>query len=618
MKVTLIGMTNPMFEGGVDEDVIYTAMSQCYNESFDEEDAKNTPLEQKRKVMKAVLKAGHDSISEHTNFTFLIEDVSLACYDKETEVLTKDGWKLFKDVTKEDKIATLNPSTKNVEFHSYNDKIEYHYNGKLHNYKTESIDLCVTPNHNLYIKKYDVRIPSDFSLVPSENIHVKRFYMNKSFNYNAFVEDSVTINGVSYQKKTNNGKYYTKTTKDLKFNKELFVKFLAFYLSDGSTTYHKKDNYYSISISQNALSSNEDIINSKTRMEIIDTITKMGFNCSITNKEIRFTSYTLGAFLYNIGKSYEKYIPYNVYDFFDKNYAKSFIDTYVKYDGCIYKNHKFIYTTSKILCDQIQQIAFIAGYASSIYIDNRVGKTHNIGNQVVTHNHIEYRLSLVENRNNNDVIIKMNKHFSEENYDDNVYCLEVPNHILFVRRNGLACWCGNCTHQLVRHRLASYSQRSSRYTNLEGGEWFVVPHSIAKNEKALAKFIETMRATEECYRYLTNECNIPFEDARFTLPAGKKTNIVVTMNCRSLKNFFAHRLCTRAQWEIRELAQEMAKICKEKLPVVFDECAFGEAKCVQNGYCVEPKKQWCHKRPHISELKGQLYERSMGRHPHYV
>lgn len=239
MKVTLLGMTNPMFEGGVDEDVIYTAMSQCYNESFDEEDAKNTSLEQKRKIMKAVLKAGHDSISEHTNFTFLIEDVSLTC-----------------------------------------------------------------------------------------------------------------------------------------------------------------------------------------------------------------------------------------------------------------------------------------------------------------------------------------------------------------------------THQLVRHRLASYSQRSSRYTNLEGGDWCVVPSSIAKNEKALTRFVETMKATEDCYRFLADECDIPFEDARFIIPAGKKSNIVVTMNCRSLKNFFAHRLCTRAQWEIRELAQEMAKICKEKLPVVFEDCSFGEPKCVQNGYCVEPKKQWCHRRPHISELKG--------------
>ena len=98
--------------------------------------------------------------------------------------------------------------------------------------------------------------------------------------------------------------------------------------------------------------------------------------------------------------------------------------------------------------------------------------------------------------------------------------------------------------------------------------------------------------------------NIPKEDARFALAGSAKTNIVVTMNCRSLKNFFAHRLCTRAQWEIRELAQEMAKICKERLPVVFDECSFGEAKCVQNGYCTEPKKQWCHRRPHISELKN--------------
>jgi thymidylate synthase (FAD) len=161
-----------------------------------------------------------------------------------------------------------------------------------------------------------------------------------------------------------------------------------------------------------------------------------------------------------------------------------------------------------------------------------------------------------------------------------------------------------CTHQLVRHRMASYSQRSARYTGLEDGEWFVVPPSIAKNKDALEIYLKTMKIERESYKVLTENFDIPKEDARFLLGAGKHTNIVVTMNCRSLKNFFAHRLCTRAQWEIRGLAQEMAKICKEKLPVVFDECAFAEAKCVQNGYCVEPKKQWCRKRPHISEIKG--------------
>lgn len=164
------------------------------------------------------------------------------------------------------------------------------------------------------------------------------------------------------------------------------------------------------------------------------------------------------------------------------------------------------------------------------------------------------------------------------------------------------------THQLVRHRVASYSQRSSRYTGLEDGEWFVIPPSIAKNRDALEVYVKTMKIERESYKVLTEKFDIPKEDARFVLGAGKHTNIVVTMNCRALKNFFAHRLCSRAQWEIRDLAREMAKICKERLPIVFDECSFGEPKCVQNGFCVEPKSQWCKRRPHISELKEMKNE----------
>ena len=159
------------------------------------------------------------------------------------------------------------------------------------------------------------------------------------------------------------------------------------------------------------------------------------------------------------------------------------------------------------------------------------------------------------------------------------------------------------THQLVRHRIASFSQRSGRYTGLETGEWYVIPHTINKNPDALKLYIETMENIKECYKKLTDNYNIPKEDARFVLPNGQHTNIAVTMNCRTLKNFFGLRLCSRAQWEIREMAVEMAKICKNKIPEIFVDCRFAEPKCVQIGFCTEPKSQWCHRMPHITEIK---------------
>ena len=160
------------------------------------------------------------------------------------------------------------------------------------------------------------------------------------------------------------------------------------------------------------------------------------------------------------------------------------------------------------------------------------------------------------------------------------------------------------THQLVRHRIASFSQRSGRYTGLENGEWYVIPHTISKDQNALKLYIEMMDNIKKCYNTLTDVYKIPKEDARFILPNGQYTNIAVTMNCRALKNFFGLRLCTRAQWEIRELAIKMANICKTSIPEIFVKCNYAESKCVQNGFCTEPKKQWCHKMPHISDLNN--------------
>lgn len=158
------------------------------------------------------------------------------------------------------------------------------------------------------------------------------------------------------------------------------------------------------------------------------------------------------------------------------------------------------------------------------------------------------------------------------------------------------------THQLVRHRLASYSQRSGRYTGLEDGDWYVIPPSIAKKPEAVKLYIDTLATVKDAYLALTDEMSIPKEDARFLLPNGQFTNIAVTMNCRTLKNFFAERLCNRAQWEIRALAQEMAKLCKYNLPVVFEDAKFGYAKCEQLGYCPESKKHNCGKMKTLPEI----------------
>lgn len=127
-----------------------------------------------------------------------------------------------------------------------------------------------------------------------------------------------------------------------------------------------------------------------------------------------------------------------------------------------------------------------------------------------------------------------------------------------------------CSHQLVRHRLASYSQQSQRYVNFEkNGFDYIIPPKVKNNPEALAKFEKLMEDITVIYKNLQSEYQLPAEDARFVLPNAAETKIVVTMNARALLNFFRERLCLRAQWEIREMARLMLEEVKKIAPEIF-------------------------------------------------
>lgn len=154
------------------------------------------------------------------------------------------------------------------------------------------------------------------------------------------------------------------------------------------------------------------------------------------------------------------------------------------------------------------------------------------------------------------------------------------------------------SHQLVRHRIASYSQQSQRY--VDGSRFdYILPPSIAKNEQARERFVQCIDTIGEAYRDIKDMLEKAGhgqarEDARFLLPQAAETRVVATMNCRSLLNFFEHRCCMRAQWEIRALAMAMLRKCREALPVVFDVAG---APCDRLGYCPEGERFNCGRYP---------------------
>jgi thymidylate synthase (FAD) len=142
-----------------------------------------------------------------------------------------------------------------------------------------------------------------------------------------------------------------------------------------------------------------------------------------------------------------------------------------------------------------------------------------------------------------------------------------------------------CSHELVRHRIASYSQQSQRHVS-EAGFAFVEPPTI-KAKPELAKAFESfMDASQAFYKELC-DASVPKEDARFVLPNACETRIVVTMNARSLLNFFELRCCASAQWEIRALANAMLALVKPVAPTIFENAG---PPCVSRRVCTEGKR----------------------------
>lgn len=149
------------------------------------------------------------------------------------------------------------------------------------------------------------------------------------------------------------------------------------------------------------------------------------------------------------------------------------------------------------------------------------------------------------------------------------------------------------SHQLVRHRIASYSQQSQRYVREKKQFDYVIPDKIKEVPTAEKYFKKHMKTLQKLYDTFTEMIinngyteKEAIESARYVLPNATETKIVVTMNARSLLHFFELRCCNRAQQEIRDLANEMLRLCKGVAPIIFKKAG---AACQTRGICKEGK-----------------------------
>jgi thymidylate synthase (FAD) len=135
------------------------------------------------------------------------------------------------------------------------------------------------------------------------------------------------------------------------------------------------------------------------------------------------------------------------------------------------------------------------------------------------------------------------------------------------------------THQLVRHRLCSFSQRSQRYVR-ETADHFVTPPSISGNPEARRIFDRAVAASLEAYTHLL-QLGVPKEDARFVMPNATESEIVLSANFRELRHIILARGSKHAQWEVRSIAVEILKIMKQRAPNVFADISVNRDGCVE-------------------------------------
>jgi hypothetical protein len=361
----------------------------------------------------------------------LIVKNSWGCYDEKTEVLTKNGFVYFKDIIGDEEFATLN-NEGCLEYQKSIDKTSTKYIGKMKQFKSSKIDLLVTPNHNMYVKTN--RCKKKFELMEASKINTKRFSIKRDCDWHGNYKEKMIIEG--YQHNVNATKIIKIDDMELPMND--YLELLGYFLSEGNTSISKcagGGNEYYVSISQKKIENRKIMKEFFKRLPFNVHEDKNGF--SIANKQ-------LCLHFQKFGLCDKKYIDKSILEL-DKIQLKILYDALMLGDGSITKSKNSYnvtyYTTSKQLSDDFQELCLKLGYSSSIYLDDRVGTKSSDG---YDYNYIGYQIRI-----QNSFSLKKTKFHTVQNnlddidYDGNIYCVTVPNHILFIRRNNKTCWCGN-------------------------------------------------------------------------------------------------------------------------------------------------------------------------------
>lgn len=374
------------------------------------------------------------------------------CYDDKTEVYTAEGWKLFKDCKDDELYLSMNPENEHISFIPAVKKVQYQYDGEMISFKNRTFDLSVTPDH-MMIKKY----------MKKDGSGKFKFETAEKIGKSSAIPRGCKWEGVSPEYGYIGG---------YKIDIETYLKFMAWYLSDGSTTKTGK-NSYRVKIAQ------------ETHFEYMwEQLQNLPFKITKTDCAINTYDYEVGKEMSVYGKCNEKFIP-NFIKNLSADLIKIFLEAYSIADGTVkkgrqWKGGKFedaytFFTTSKRLADDLGELILKAGGRPSFFLQK--AKTVKHHNGVYTGNYDTWALNWC----NRVWSYLENIEKSKEEYSGMVYCVELPKwHTLYVRRNGKCCWCGNCrsTYTMV----LDDEEITERIAKDKTGKYYYVPSNMTYKE----------------------------------------------------------------------------------------------------------------------------------------
>lgn len=478
------------------------------------------------------------------------------CYDEETEVLTDVGWKHWNTVVEQDRFATLNQHG-HIEYHFPVRLFKSYYSGRMYYVNGRNVNLLVTPNHQMYVcltTTKEGRKRQNFSFIRARDLdHTSHAYC-KTGQYTA-------NNLISYDE----------------------ARFIGFAIGDA----------YIDTNTSHGSTIRFELKRERKKIYLREVCLKAGL--IFTESESKKTGCTrfyvsaknaLQHYLLDIYDSNrQKQVPRSLL-FAGKETCLGIIDGLINSDGSLSKKNLTRFdTTSQVLASTFQQLCLHAGKAADLtYVlaPNRIGAFPNAKAlyhfDVLSSRHIKPEVNRWAGAHGKAQWVEWN---------GNVYCAEVPNHTLYVRRHGKAVWSGNSitehasvtvdavvdrgiTHEWVRHRLGAYTQESTRFVNYEkkGGLRFIAPPGISCGDGS--PWTVAVECCESAYFSLLHTGYAP-QIARSVLPNSLASRLITTYNLRMWRHFLLMRTSRETHPQMREVTVPLLAEFRDRIPLLYDD-----------------------------------------------